>query len=279
MERLIDLHVHSDCSDGTLSPEELVIHAHEHRLYAIALTDHDTIAGIERAEKKAEEYGIELIPGIEFSTNYKGKDVHILGLGIDTANDHFVESLQQFLDSRDLRNEKMIQALNNHGVSISHEQMAEEYPGSVWTRAHFARFLSEHGYVRDIPDAFARYIGDDCPCFIPREKVTPFQAVRLIHEGGGFAVLAHPMLYHMNDADLDLLVKELKKSGLDAIEAIYSANRWMDESNMKRLARKYSLKITGGSDYHGAGKPGIEIGVGRGNLSIPYEIWEDLQRD
>ena len=278
MEKRIDLHVHSNCSDGTLSPEELVTYAYEHGLCAFALTDHDTVKGMERAEKKAREYGIELIPGIEFSTNYQDRDVHILGLGIDISNHHFTESLQQFLDSRDVRNEKMIRALQSCGIAVSRKQMLEEYPDSVWTRAHFARFLFEHGYAKDIPDAFERYLGDDAPCFIPREKVTPFQAVQLIHEGGGYAALAHPLLYHMKEDELALLVRKLKNSGLAAIEAIYSANRWVDESNMKRLARKYTLNITGGSDYHGANKPGIEIGVGRGNLSIPYEIWKNLQR-
>lgn len=278
MEKYIDLHVHSNCSDGTLTPQEVVRCAVKKGLAAIALTDHDTVKGIPAAIAEAEKLGLELIPGIEFSTNYQGKDIHILGLDIDTENARFSGSLSRFLDSRDDRNRKMINLLSRQGIPISWDIMEQRFPGSVWTRAHFARYLLDEGYVNTIPEAFSRYIGDGACCFVPREKVTPFQAIRLIHEGDGIAVLAHPLLYRMTDQELTAMTGELKKAGLNAIEAIYSSNRWMDEGNMRRLAKKFGLKITGGSDFHGDNKPDIKLGEGRGNLKIPYQIWENLKK-
>lgn len=277
MKRLIDLHVHSSCSDGTLTPSELVSCAVQKGLAAFALTDHDTTAGLSEAAGAARAAGIELIPGIELSTEYGGRDIHILGLGIDRENAAFQAHLAAFRASRDLRNEKMIQKLSAEGIRISQEDMQNVYPDCVWTRAHFAAYLLEHGYVHDRREAFDRYLGDHARCFVPREKVTPLQAIELIHRGGGCAVLAHPLLYHMSQSRLDELAALLAEHGLDGLEAVYSANTPSDEAAMRALASKYGLCITGGSDFHGANKPGIELGSGRGNLAIPYTLWELLR--
>lgn len=278
-EQYIDLHTHSTCSDGTLTPAELVAYAAEKQLSAIALTDHDTIAGISEALETAEHYGIELIPGLEFSTNHNGRDIHVLGLAIHWQDPQFLHDLKEFQDTRDLRNRKMIAKLQEYHIDITWEKMAAENPDAVWTRANFGRYLLNHGYVHTIKDAFTRYIGDDAPCFVPREKVTPGQAADLIHRAGGYAVLAHPMLYRLSENDLDALVALLKaEHDLDGIEAIYSTYRWTDESRVRQLARKYALCITGGSDFHGSNKPDIDLGTGRGNLQVPYELWEHLQQ-
>lgn len=274
----IDLHTHSTCSDGTLSPTELVAYAAEKNLTALALTDHDTIAGIPEALAAAATYDLELIPGLEFSTNYNGRDIHVLGLNIRWQDSQFLKELKDFQDTRDLRNRKMIARLQEYHVDITWEQMAAENPDSVWTRANFGRYLQNHGYVHTIKDAFSRYIGDDAPCFVPREKVTPGQAADLIHRAGGFAILAHPILYKLSEDALDALVAHLKNDhALDGIEAIYSTYRWTDESCIRQLARKYALCITGGSDFHGSNKPDIDLGTGRGNLRIPHALWENLQ--
>lgn len=276
MNKTIDLHVHSTCSDGTFSPVQLVDYAVSKRLSAFALTDHDTIDGIAPAIEAAIGKQLQVIPGIEISTVYHGKDVHILGLGIDFSDCTFQKNLIRFRDSRNSRNHKLVDRLNEYAVNISLTQMEERFPNVVLTRAHFARFLMDEGYTSTISKAFERYIGDDAPCFVPREKASPAQAIELIHAAGGYASLAHPLLYHLSDKALDALVNDLARFGIDALEAIYSTNRWTDESNMKRLARKYKLKITGGSDFHGENKPGIDLGSGRGNLSISYDIWTDL---
>ncbi|MEG1716165.1 MAG: PHP domain-containing protein [Lachnospiraceae bacterium] len=276
MNHRIDLHVHSSYSDGTLSPSELVALAVKRNVCAFALTDHDTTDGIKEAMVAAKPYQIEIIPGVELSTNYFNKDIHILGLGIDWMSPSFGSSLVEFQESRDVRNLKMIAKLQHEGVSISYDQMLSAFPDSVWTRAHFARFLKDHGYVQNIWDAFSEYIGDHAPCFVPREKVTPYQAIELIHKGKGWAILAHPLLYSFTNPDLDHLVQQLKLSGLDGLEAMYSMNRHMEESNMKVLAKKYDLKISGGSDFHGSNKPNIQLGTGKGNLNISYDIWRTI---
>ena len=195
MGKLIDLHVHSDCSDGTCSPEELVELAKQKGLSAFALTDHDTTEGVARARHAAEGTEVCVIPGIEFSTSYEKRDVHVLGLGIDPEDEYFQENLDRFRNSRDRRNEEMIRKMQEHGISITQEEVEKLFPDAVITRAHFARFLVEKKFVGSTNEAFDRYLGDRACCFVPREKVTPFQAVRLIKENGGYAVLAHPLIY------------------------------------------------------------------------------------
>ena len=277
MRDLIDLHTHSNASDGTYTPKELIAYAQEKELRAIALTDHDTMDGIEEVMEAAEGTLLEVIPGIELSTTWWGKDVHIVGLGIDWKDTHFRKELTYFQQSRDARNIKMIERLNEHGMDITYEAMKEAFPDSVWTRAHFARFLFEHGYVGSVSEAFDRYLGDRACCYVPREKVTPAQAIRLIHEGGGKAVFAHPVLCRFIDDRLIRAVKELKKAGLDGLEAMYSTYKPFEERNMIRLAKELSLCISGGSDFHGTNKPHIDLGSGMGNLKIPYSVWEKIK--
>lgn len=274
----IDLHVHSNCSDGTYTPAELVEYAQEKGLAAFALTDHDTVDGIPEALAAAKGTGLEVIPGIEFSTEFRGKDVHIIGLDIDTQDENFLRQLRRFQDSRDIRNEKMIANLREmEGVDISWEQMQEAFGDAVWTRMHFARYLLDKGYVKTKEEAFERYIGDTCPCYVPREQVTPIQAVHLIRSNGGIPVLAHPLTYHLPEEVLTELIADLKKAGLIGMEVIYSTHRGFDEDNMRRLARHSGLCISGGSDFHGSNKPTIDLGVGRGNLKISYEILKQMR--
>lgn len=319
---MIDLHVHSTCSDGTFTPEELVDYAIQKGLTAFALTDHDTVNGLERAIRYAEELrqaqaaspvGFsrnnaddrfpvsfsrndaaarlpvssqsgaaalqvpEVIPGIELSTEYQGKDIHMVGLFIDYRQPEFAHYLEDFIRSREHRNEKMCALLREHGVDITYEALLSEFPGAVITRAHFARYLLSHGYIQSMKEAFDRYVGDHCPCFVPREKVTPAQAVELILGASGVPVLAHPILYHMSDDRLDTLVAELKKIGLVGIEAIYSTYNTAEERQIRGLASKYDLKISGGSDFHGANKPKIDLGTGWGKLYVPDEVLENLR--
>ena len=155
--------------------------------------------------------------------------------------------------------------------------MADAFPDCVWTRAHFARYLMEHGYVSSVREAFPRYLGDHAPCFVPREKVTPWQAIELIHQSGGIAVLAHPLLYGLGQEQLRLLFSRLRKAGLDGVEVFYSSNSREEERLSRQLARDYDLVPSGGSDFHGDNKPEISLGTGRGNLRIPYSVLEQLR--
>lgn len=276
--KIVDLHVHSNKSDGTLSPSELVSLAVQKGLSAFALTDHDTTAGLDEAIEYAEGRGIEVIPGIEFSTEYQGRDIHILGLAIDYRSPGFARQIQAFVDSRILRNRKMCSLLSDAGIDITYEKLTAAFPGAVVTRAHYGRYLLENGYVKSIPEAFERYIGDHAPCFVPREKVTPAQAVALIREAKGIPVLAHPTLYHMGGEALQKLVSSLLEPGLVGIEAVYSTYSAGEEREMRRLASRNGLLISGGSDFHGSNKPGLELATGYNNrLVIPYDIWERLK--
>lgn len=276
--KIVDLHVHSNKSDGTCSPSELVDLAIQKGLSAFALTDHDTTAGLDEAIEYAKGRDIEVVPGIEFSTEYQGRDIHVLGLAIDYKAPVFADRLQAFVDSRIGRNRKMCRNLTEAGIDISYEKLMAAYPGAVITRAHYARYLLDHGYVKSLPEAFERYVGDHCPYFVPREKVTPVQAVQLIRQAKGIPVLAHPTLYHMGKDALQKLVSSLTEAGLVGLEAVYSTYSAGEEREMRQLALRNGLFISGGSDFHGSNKPGLELATGyHGKLVIPYDIWERLK--
>lgn len=274
----IDLHVHSTFSDGTLTPTQLVALALKSNLEAFALTDHDTTEGINEALEAAKGSVLEVIPGIEFSTEYRGKDIHILGYYINPNNENFISKVKEFRDSRETRNKKMCKKLNELGIDIDYDSFTKEYPDSVITRAHYAKYMVAHGFIKYMDEAFEKYIGDDCPGFVPREKITPTQAVSLIIACGGIPVLAHPILYKLSDSDLEELVASLKKSGLKGIETIYSTNSQTDERLIRKLASKYKLLITGGSDFHGNNKPNLSLGCGRGDLFIPTKLLSPLKK-
>lgn len=268
--KYIDLHTHSTESDGMLSPEALIELAAGQQLSAIALTDHDTVSGLAAARAAAECLGIELVPGIELSTDYHGTEVHILGYYIEEDNALFLGKLQEFCDAREERNKKMALRLKEEGFDFTYEQLRAAFPDSVLTRAHFARFLKDRGYVKTMDAAFHQYLGNNCRCYVPRERITPMEAVDLIHQGGGLAFFAHPMLCSMGTDSLEALIAALKDRGLDGLEAIYSTYSPREESLVLAFAERYSLLVSGGSDFHGSNKPDICLGTGKGNLRIPY---------
>ncbi len=276
--RIIDLHVHSNASDGTYTPTELVAEASLAGLSAFALTDHDTTDGIEEARAAAEKSGIELIPGVELSTEYEGCEIHVLGLYIDIHDQTLQQQMADFRHSRDNRNVYMLEKLRAEGFDITQEALEEKFPDAVITRAHIARFLLDQGYIPDMKTAFAKYIGDGCPCYVPRPKVTPMDAVSYILAAGGVPVLAHPVMYHMERAKLLRMIHEMKAHGLRGIEAIYSENTPADEQIYKELARSEGLLISGGSDFHGTNKPDLRLGTGRGRLYIPYSLLDPIRQ-
>lgn len=270
--RIIDLHVHSNASDGTFTPTELVAEAVRAGLSAFALTDHDTTGGIAEAARAAEASGIELVPGVELSTEYKGKEIHVVGLYIDPEHEALQKQMADFRHSRDNRNVDMLEKLRAEGFDITQEALEARFPDAVITRAHIARYLRDEGFIPDIQTAFTKYIGDGCRCYVNRPKVTPMDAVDYIVAAGGTPVLAHPVLYHMERSELLSMIREMKVHGLSGIEAIYSQNTPADEQLYRTIAREEHLLITGGSDFHGTNKPDIRLGIGLGKLYIPYSI-------
>lgn len=279
----VDLHTHSNKSDGSYSPAELVDYAIAKGLSAVALTDHDTIDGLAEAVSYAKSLAqagkpaVEVVPGIEFSTKHGERDVHVVGLYISYESPQFRAKLQEFVDSRTNRNIKMCRNLQEASIDITYEKLQAQHPDAVITRAHYAAYLLDHGYVKSRQDAFSQYLGDHTKYFVPREKVTPVQAVELILEADGVPILAHPPLYHMGRESLDNLVSTLKEAGLMGIEVLYSTYTNQDERDMFRLAEKYSLLPSGGSDFHGANKPGLDLGCGYGKLFVPEEFLTNIR--
>ena len=280
---LIDLHVHSTASDGSMTPSELVAYARQKNLSAFALTDHDTVDGIEeaisaaKASHDSDASALTVIPGIEISAEYHGQDIHILGYRIDYTDPDFLKEIHYYRDLRNDRNRKMLKKMEEYGFSFSQEQIEKRFGrDTVITRAHYAILMKEAGIVADNDEAFRRFLNPDCPFYIPRTRIQADEAVRLILKANGKPVLAHPLLYHLTDQQLDELVKLLKQAGLMGLEAIYSKNKKGDEERMCALAQKYALFITGGSDFHGTAKPGLELGTGYGDLRVPPDLLKNL---
>lgn len=275
---MIDLHVHSCYSDGTMTPEELVQYAIEKGLSAFALTDHDTVDGIPEMMAVAKGKDITVIPGVELSVDYSGTEIHILGYYVDYKDAKLNNILKKIVDVRDNRNEKMCALLNEGGYPITYDELVAEYGDHVITRAHFAKFLLKKGAIDSVDAAFRGPLSSRSPYFVNREYLKPKQAIDLICEHGGVPVLAHPLLYKLSVSQLHTLCDVLHSYGCQGIEAKYSCNIGTDEAFVTKLAKAHDLFITGGSDFHGSNKPHIDIGVGRGNLNVSESILDNLKR-
>ena len=276
--KYIDLHTHSNYSDGTCPPSVLVSKAIEKGLAAFALTDHDTVAGIEDAVKAVNEQQapVQFIPGTELSAAYKDKDIHIVGLFINHQNTAFKNAARIIIKRRDDRNMEMVENLRKAGIPISMEALMENNPDTVVTRAHFARFLVDNKITATPADAFRKYLDTDTPYYVPRKYIEPEEAITLIKNAGGVPVLAHPLHYKLREAELEKLVRRLALAGLMGIETLYSNHTRQDEIYAKKLAQKFNLLPSGGSDFHGSNKPAIDIGTGRGSLAVSYHYLEKL---
>ena len=279
---MIDLHVHSNHSDGTCSPEELVFLAQQSGVSTFALTDHDTVSGIRKAKEAAAHTitsgsPVTVISGVEISAAYQKRDIHILGLFVDETNPVLLASLEEAVTARDLRNERMAERFRELGIPLTLEDLRLMNPDTVITRAHFANFLIKHGHVKNSQEAFTRYLNYDAPCFVPREYMQPERAVSLILQAGGLPVLAHPLLYKLPPAELEALLLRLSEAGLKGLEVYYSSNTNFDEQICYGLANRFGLLMTGGTDFHGLNKPNLYLGTGRNhNLNIPEQILEPL---
>ncbi|MCX7708245.1 MAG: PHP domain-containing protein [Clostridia bacterium] len=276
MDRIIDLHTHTTASDGSMSPGELVKHAKACGLAAVAVTDHDTVGGIVEALEAGQRIGMDVIPGIEISADYK-PEMHILGFFSQDTYQNIEPVLMQLRKNREERNPKIIQKLNELGFEISMGEVAREAKGSVIGRPHIAKVLFNKGYVKSVHEAFDRFLAGGRPAYFKKDKLTPGQALKEISDAGGIPVLAHPVHLGLTYKQLDDLLGDLSKAGLKGIEAYYVDNSAEDTGNLLRLAIKHELLATGGSDFHGSFKPDIELGRGRGNLKVPYELLEKLK--
>jgi 3',5'-nucleoside bisphosphate phosphatase len=276
---MIDLHSHTDRSDGTFTPAELIAEAVRVGLAGLAITDHDTFAGYDAAVPYAQKAGVELICGIELSTRYQGASVHLLGYFPVTAPSKEIRAwLDLILEGRRDRNNRLIAKLQSLGVNITLAEV-ETVGRTLTARPHFARVLVEKGYAKDIQDAFDKYLDESARGFVQRQEVAVEDALERILASGGVPSLAHPVRVANNKWEkLAAYVDDLAGLGLRAIEVYHSDHSPENVSYYRSLAERFHLGVTGGSDFHGANKPLISLGTGkRNNLHVPDALVEDLK--
>jgi 3',5'-nucleoside bisphosphate phosphatase len=263
LDDFVDLHLHTNFSDGADTPERVVERAVEIGFKAIAITDHDTLAGIPRAQKAADAAGIELVPGVEISAKWGKVEVHILGLGVDPTNEHFIQELKVLEDERASRAEKMIAKLNKLDVPVDYEALKERIGDGVIGRMHIAQEVYALGFVPSLQGAFDKYIKEGRPAYVDKKAMTCEKAIECIHAAGGLAFVAHPGLGKVRKALMKIL-----HIPFDGIEVYHSRHTPGHVAELQSVAREKGLLITGGSDCHGSIK-GDEPLMGR--VRLPYE--------
>ena len=268
---LVDLHVHSNISDGKLSPTELVRKAAGLGLRVLSLTDHDAVDGTKPALTAAAAFpGLRLIPGVEISTDLPDGEAHILGYYIDYTDPDLLAALERFRNSRQTRARRMVEKLASLGIDVDWGRVQEIAGEGSIGRPHIARAMLEKGYITTFVEAFDKYLGHGGPAYVERDKMTPEEAVALVVRAGGLPVLAHPFTV----ADPDEMAARLKPAGLVGVEAYYKDNTPEQTQGTLDLAEKYGLIATGGSDYHGVADSEVEMG----GVEVPMEAVEKLEK-
>lgn len=278
--RCIDLHLHTTASDGSCTPAEVVRLAGEAKMAAIAITDHDTMSGVAEAIAAGKAAGIEVLPGIELSADYCGRDTHVLGYGdaLTVQGTPLGDAIHWMQQERYHRNETITEYMRQDGIPITMQEMLAQYPQATIGKPHFAQVLINRGVARDVKDAFSRYLDEGKPYYVPRSYLPMEQAVGAIQASGGVAVLAHPLQYGYSAEQLQDLVEYASKAGVRGLEVYYTGYDEKQRGELTRLAKKFDLVITGGSDFHGISKPEISVGRGDGTLEVPAELLETLKR-
>ncbi|MBN2642403.1 MAG: PHP domain-containing protein [Victivallales bacterium] len=279
MEQIkIDLHVHSHASDGTDTPSELIAKASELGLTALALTDHDTISGVEEFLAAAAGTGVEAVPGVEVSTCVSGREIHIVGLFVNHTDPHLTSFLEKIRSDRNERNDSMLRKLNSLGYKISLEELQEKAGGESIGRPHIASVLIEKGYFKDNAEAFERCLRRGRPGYSRRELPSPEESIKRIHHAGGIAIWAHPLYRNKyTRSHVRNILKKLVPDGLDGIECYYPGFTPHQTRVIIELAEADDLLLSGGSDYHGSILPHIHMGTGDGTLAIPGECFLKLK--
>lgn len=272
----IDLHTHSWFSDGTKSPTELVRLAAHSGISALAITDHDTMDGVSEALAAGEEYGVEVVPGLEVSVVHKKKDLHILGYYLDPAHSELAAALSVLQEARDRRNEKIIYKLQGLGVAATVAELKEISGYGQTGRPHIAKLLMRHGLVRSVPQAFDEYLKKEGKAYVERFSYSAEEAIELIVRAGGIAVLAHPIQVDKTLAVLSTLLPVLKSYGLAGIETFYPTQKKKMRQRIRVLAEENDLLLTGGSDYHGDVRPGTRL-AGTNNVYVPPELLDKMK--
>lgn len=265
----IDLHIHTIFSDGTYTPEEAVFRAKKLGLVAISITDHDSVAGLASALVAGKRLGIEVVPGVEMSTDVGEDEIHILGYLLNWKKEDFLRQLEKFQAARANRNQKLLRKLDDLGMRVDYREVRKLAPRGVISRLHIARLMVEKGYVRSIGDAFEQWLNPGKPAYVQKMKLPPFEIIELLLKAEAIPVLAHPFLSHRDD-----LIPHLVKAGLKGIEVYHSAHNPQMVAHYKRIAQKHHLLITGGSDCHGEAKDKVLMG----KVRVPETLLIDLKK-
>lgn len=274
----VDLHAHSTASDGSDTPAGLVELAVGMGLSALALTDHDTQEGLAEAREAARMADLELIPGTELSLDFDGGGMHLVVLWLEPGEGPLQDRLKGLQDGRGGRNARIVDVLGELGMPVTLEEVEEEAGGGSVGRPHIAAVMVRHGYVPDIKTAFDLWLANDRPAYVGRPRLNPEEAIGLTRESGAVPILAHPHTLGIHRAeDMADVLARLRQAGLVGLEAMYSAYQRHERYGYADLARRFGLVPSGGSDYHGTYKAGLDLGVGYGDLHVPESTLEELR--
>lgn len=274
----IDLHLHTTHSDGSYPTAAVLGFAKTNGVTALAITDHDIVAGIPEALEEGSRLGIEVLPGVEISSRMGEGELHILGYCFDWQDGELNQRLKELRESRHQRNPLIVRKLNELGIDINYEEVRALAGTESVGRPHIARALMDKKVVTSAKEAFDRYLADGRPAYVARQLPDPAEAVRWIRDAGGVAVLAHPIWVKETPEGLARLVEGLKEAGLGGMEVHYSTHNVKQTDQFLHLAKRLDLLVTGGSDFHGVTKPDIQVGRGRGNLKVPEKLLEPLKK-
>lgn len=266
----IDLHMHSRFSDGLHTPTELVEMSVRRGLTAVSLTDHDCLDGVNEAVAAGKERGVEVLPGVELSCEFAGRDLHVLGYGVDQDHAEFQNMLARFRETRHQRGLRIIDKLNALGVSIDREEVLQKSGDGALGRPHVAAVLVEKGVVSSLGEAFEKYIAEGGPAYVPKYKMSPADAIQYIRLAGGLAFVAHPGIFLENMQELDTLLA----AGFDGVEVFHPKHNANTTRRLRTVADERGLLISGGSDYHGFAGKDLPLGA----LKIGYEVLENIKK-
>lgn len=279
MDKFCDLHTHSNYSDGTFSPTQLLDAAEDAGLSAIALCDHNTVLGLPEFLAAARGRAVEAVPGAEFSTDYQGVELHILGLFIRPEHFENITALMEDARQRKERsNRELVQALSAAGYPMDYDSMKSRTPSGQLNRSHIAAEMTELGYTATRQEAFVRFLSPKCGYYNPPERIGAFQMIELIRSMGAAAVLAHPFLNLKEEAALRGFLGPAKEAGLSGMEVLYPLFDREKTQLASALAKEFELLPSGGSDFHGANKPDIRLGSGKGELAVPLSFLDGLKK-
>ena len=279
----IDLHIHSNASDGTFSPADIITAAQHLNLGAVAITDHDTVAGSKEAQQIGFPPSVGFLSGVEISASpppsvaSAASSLHILGYGIDLDNEALHQNLTILQEARLNRNPGILARLGQLGLPIEWEEVQQLVGDGQIGRPHIARVMVQKGYVRDINEAFDYYLGHGKPAYVEKFRISCSKAIQIILGAGGVPVLAHPGLIDLPEQEgLDRLVRELCEMGLQGIEVYYPEHPMDSVAKLEEIARRHELLMTGGTDFHGGLMPKVQMGIGTGDFHVPYRLYEKL---